>query len=223
MSGKEMIAPILHFVFGLWDQGALPELFTDNLETWKRSLPQLSVEVWNRVECRRLLEEHQELSWVRGLRPVQQADVLRLLIIHEYGGWYNDLDTRPVRDAARVWETCCDKDVVVVTERLCDVESSRLTRHYRYREGVPEDPVRIANYSFAATRRNAFLRTCIRLAERRCEQFPSGSDDYYPIFTTGPDVITTAYHASKPDSSYLVPMGAWCTHTETGTWRNHRA
>jgi hypothetical protein len=201
----------------------MPERFAGNLESWRRSLPHVSVNVWDRVECHQLLVKHEELSWVCDLRPVQQADVVRFLIIHNCGGWYNDLDTRPVPNAASVWESCCDMDLVLITERICDPESSQLTRRYRYRHGVPEDPVRIANYSFAATTRNTFLWTCIRLAEQRCRQFPIGSDDYYPIFTTGPDVITTAYHASKPDSSYLLPVGAWCTHAETGTWRNNRA
>jgi hypothetical protein len=201
----------------------MPGRFADNLETWKRSLPHLSVKVWNRFECHRLLKKHKELSWVSKLRPVQQSDVVRLLIVYDDGGWYNDLDTHPLPNAASTWESCSDKDLVVITERLCDAEFTQVTCHYTYREGVPEHPVRLANYSFAATTRNAFLWTCIRLAERRCKQFPRGSDDYYPIFTTGPDVITTTYHAAKPDFSYLVPVGEWCTHAGTGTWRNGRA
>jgi hypothetical protein len=201
----------------------MPKQFVDNLETWKRSLPLLSVHVWNRFECYQLLEKYEALSWVLQLRPVQQADVVRVLIIYDEGGWYNDLDTRPVPDAASTWESCSDKDLVVMTESICDAKATQMTRHYRYREAVPEDPVRIANFSFAATAQNMFLWGCIRLAERRCKQFPSGSDDYYPIFTTGPDVITTTYHAVKPDSSILIPVGKWCVHTETGTWRNHRS
>ena len=218
-----MISPRLQFVFGLWDADPMPEPFAENLETWKRSLPQLSVRVWNRFECDQLLKRHKELSWVLQLRPVQQADVIRLLIIYDQGGWYNDLDTRPVPCAASIWESCSHEDLVVITEHICDAKATQMTRHYRYREGVPENPVRIANFSFAATARSTFLWACIQLAERRCKQFPSGSDDYYPIFTTGPDVITTTYHAAKLDSSFLVPAGKWCAHAATGTWRNARA
>ena len=220
---SKMIISKLQFMFGLWDHGPMPERFADNLETWKRSLPQLSVKVWNRFECYELLKKYEGLSWVLRLRPVQQSDVVRLLIIYDGGGWYNDLDTRPVPDAASTWESCSDKDLVVITEGTCDATATQMTCRYRYREGVPEDSVRIANFSFAATARNEFLWRCIRLAERRCKQFPSGSDDYYPIFTTGPDVITTTYHAAKVDSSFLLPVGRWCADAESGTWRNGRA
>jgi hypothetical protein len=218
-----MIVPKLQFVFGLWDHGPMPERFAENVETWKQSLPQFSVKVWDRFECYELLKKHDELSWALQLRPVQRADVVRLLIVYDEGGWYNDLDTRPVPDTASTWESCCDKDLVLVTESMCDDTANQRTSQYRYREGVPEDLVRIANCSFAATARNSFLWRCIRLAERRCKQFPSGSDDYYPIFTTGPDVISTTYHAAKLDSSFLVPVGKWCAHAETGTWRSNRA
>jgi Glycosyltransferase sugar-binding region containing DXD motif len=212
----------LHFMFGLWDIGPMPTRFAENLETWKRALPQHSVKVWNRLGCLELLKTYEELSWVFQLRPVQQADVIRLLIIYDQGGWYNDLDTRPAPDAATSWESCCDKDLVVITEHFGDAKTVEMSCHYRYREGVPEDRVRIANYSFAAAARTTFLWKCIELAERRCKKFPSGSDDYYPIFTTGPDVITTAYHATKPGSALLFSVGQWCAHAENGTWRDGR-
>jgi hypothetical protein len=217
-----MITHELHFMFGLWDTGPMPTRFEDNLETWKRALPQLSVKVWNRPGCFELLQKYQELKWVFQLRPVQQADVVRLLIIYDQGGWYNDLDTRPVPDAATTWESCSDKKMVVITEHVCDAETVQMSCSYRYREGVPEDSVRIANFSFGAAAQTTFLWKCIQLAELRCKRFSSGSDDYYPIFTTGPDVITTAYHATKPDSSLLLSVGQWCAHAANGTWRNGR-
>jgi Glycosyltransferase sugar-binding region containing DXD motif len=218
-----MINRRLHFMFGLWDTGPIPKRFADNLETWNRALPQLSVKVWNRRRCFELLKKYHELSWVFQLRPVQQADVVRLLVIYDQGGWYNDLDTRPIPDTASTWESCSGKDLAVITENICDAKAVQMTCHYRYREGVPEDPVRIANFSFAAAAKSAFLWKCIRLADERRKRFPSGSDDYYPIFTTGPDVITTVYHAAKPDSSLLLSVGQWCAHAENGTWRNCRA
>jgi glycosyl transferase-like sugar-binding protein len=218
-----MIINQLHFMFGLWDNGPMFSRFADNLETWKRALPRLSLKVWNRHECYELLQKYTELSWVFHLRPVQQADVVRLLIIYDQGGWYNDLDTRPLPEAETTFKFCSDKHFVVITENICDENAVQTTCRYRYREGVPEDPVRIANFSFAAAAQTTFLWKCIRLAEERCKKFPSGSDDYYPIFTTGPDVITTVYHATKPHSSLLLPVGKWCTHAENGTWRDSRA
>ena len=218
-----MIAPKLHFIFGLWDTGPIPNRFADNVEAWKRSLPQLSVKVWDRFDCCQLLKKYQELSWILQLRPVQQADLLRLLIIYDEGGWYNDLDTSPAPGAATTWKSSSIKDLAVIIETICDANATQLSHHFRYREGVPEDPVRIANFSFGATARNGFLWKCIELAEQRCKTFPSGSDDYHPLFTTGPDVITTAYHVAKLDSSFLLPPGDWCMHAEMGTWRNNRA
>jgi hypothetical protein len=217
-----MILPRLQFIFGLWDDEPLPGHYVDNLGAWNRSLPQCVIKIWNSSECHQLLEAHQ-LDWVRDLRPVQQSDILRLLIVYDAGGWYNDLDTRPLPDAASVWQSYCDDELVLVTESISDAETTRMSCNLRYRDGVPEDPLRIANYSFAATPRDAFLWTCIRLAEKRCKHFPDGQDDYYPIFTTGPDVITTAFHAAQPDSYELIPVGQWCTHGAWGSWRNGRA
>jgi hypothetical protein len=218
-----MIAPKLHFIFGLWDTGPIPRRFADNIQAWQRALPQLSVKVWDRSDCRQLLKKYQELNWIFQLRPVQQADLLRLLVTYDEGGWYNDLDTCPAPCVATTWQSCSIKDLAVIIERIGDANSTRMSRDFRYRKGVAEDPVRIANFSFAAGAQNAFFWKCIGLAEQRCKAYPSGSDDYYPLFTTGPDVITTAYHISKLDSSSLLPAGDWCMHAETGTWRNNRA
>jgi hypothetical protein len=99
------------------------------------------------------------------------------LIIYDQGGWYNDMYTRPAPDAATSWQSCSDKDLVVITEQVGDAKTVEISCHYRYREGVPEDRVRIANYSFAAAARSTFLWKCIKLAEQRCKKFPSGSDD----------------------------------------------
>ncbi len=218
-----MITPKLHFLFGLWDTGPMPTQYAGNLETWNRALSKHSVHVWKRCECYELLQKYQELSWILKLRPVQQADVVRLLIVYDEGGCYNDLDTHPSAGTASTWESISDKDLVVITENIQDNQANQKTRHYRYREGVAEDPVRIGNFSFAATARNPFLWKCIQLSELRCRKFPSGSDDYYPIFTTGPDIITTTYHEAITESSILLPMDVWCKHTETGTWRNGTA
>ena len=118
-------------MFGLWDTGPMPKRFADNLATWKRALPQLSVKVWNRFECDQLLKKYDELSFVLQLRPVQQADLIRLLIIYDEGGWYNDLDTRPVPDAESTWASCSDKDLAVITETICDAKATQMSRHYR--------------------------------------------------------------------------------------------
>jgi hypothetical protein len=123
----KMIGVKLQFIFGLWHSEPMPQQFVDNLETWKRSLPQLSIHGWNRFECYQLLDKYKELTWVLQLRPVQQAEVVRLLIIYREGGWYNYLDTRPLRDGASMWKSCSEEHMVVVTESICDTEATQMT------------------------------------------------------------------------------------------------
>ena len=218
-----MIAPKLHFIFGLWDTGPMPRPFAVNRDAWQRALPELSVKVWDRFHCDQILKKYQALGWILGLRPVQQADLLRLLVVYDEGGWYSDLDTSPSPGAARTWQACAGQELVVLIETICDADATHASRRFRYREGVPEHPLRIANYSFAAAPRHPFLWQCLELAQERCQAWPGGTDDYYPIFTTGPDVLTMVYHGAKPGSSSLLPASDWCRHAEAGTWRNNRA
>lgn len=94
-----MIPTVLHFV---WVGSPLPDWARDNIEEWKRLHPQWGCIVWDdALRPKPLLNEELYANaerYVPGHAVGQfRADILRYEILRRHGGFYADVDTRPLR------------------------------------------------------------------------------------------------------------------------------
>ncbi len=82
----------IHTVFGLWSPD--DEVPMKDLETWKTLNPEWQVVIHNRKESDHLVKEN--FKWLepiyRNANRIQQADLIRLLFVYEYGGIYTDVE-----------------------------------------------------------------------------------------------------------------------------------
>lgn len=90
----------LHFI---WIGSELPDRFADNIAEWKRLHPDWECSVWtdaeldyHRLENRALYDQAEKLV-PRDAVEQFRADIARYEILYQCGGFYADVDTRPMR------------------------------------------------------------------------------------------------------------------------------
>ena len=127
-------------------------------------------------------------------RPVQRADLFRVVAVHELGGFYLDLDVHlfhPLDElrAARL---------VIAEEWRMSAEIYRARNHAPH--GDVRDLFQIANYGFGAVRGHWFLGEVIEEMIRRAEFVnPSTCWNDDVLLSTGPDVLNAVYRRQRAE------------------------
>ena len=97
---------IIHQIYGIFNDGInldqIP-VFKKNVGRTKQFCKEHNYEykMWNLKMCEELIiEKYPEYIclWSEFRYPIQQADFIRYLILHEYGGWYVDCDVYPIQN-----------------------------------------------------------------------------------------------------------------------------
>ena len=86
----------MHLVWGLWDDGPLPDMWARNVARWTELNPTWTTRLWRRADCEKLAST--KWDWKDtyfSSRPIQRADLVRLMIVWKHGGLYADLDVVP--------------------------------------------------------------------------------------------------------------------------------
>ena len=97
---------IIHQIYGIFDDGiSLDQIpvFKKNVGLTKQFCKEHNYEykMWNLKMCEELIiEKYPEYIclWSEFRYPIQQADFIRYLILHDYGGWYVDCDVYPIQN-----------------------------------------------------------------------------------------------------------------------------
>ena len=174
----------------------MPLRYRPMVGSWlRRHLPpRWRVVLWNRRHAEDLVESRfPELVQIyRGFpRPVQRADLLRYLLLYEYGGFYADLDVLCVRGLARMLEECQGAHMLVQVETVLSPQrAAEIGQTRAIREGRPEIEERIANY-FLAGQAGPGQRPAHR--QGRCRHRLSG-----PARGRGPHPQLRAHPAGLP-------------------------
>ena len=125
-------------------------------------------------------------------RPVQGADLFRVVALHELGGFYLDLDVHlfePLDELRRA-------QLVVAEEWRMSPETYR-TRHHA-EPADARDLFQIGNYGFGAARGHWFLAEVIEEMIRRAEFVnPSTCRNDDVLLSTGPDVLNAVYRKHR--------------------------
>lgn len=108
------IPKILHFV---WVGGKpVPAQYGKNMECWKQHHPGWKTYLWKDVP------DDAEWRWIASCehRPVQIADILRVEMVHRYGGVYADLDSWAVQS---IEQTIVGLDSFTVRNQFGDMDN----------------------------------------------------------------------------------------------------
>ena len=99
----------------MWEgkDGPQPDLLSDLSQTWKEQHPDWTYIFWNGEKIDAFMAGHAEYRDVYNSYPyaVQRWDMIRYLILYEYGGIYADLDYECIDalDSLLENEFCCLK------------------------------------------------------------------------------------------------------------------
>eukprot|EP00043_Microstomoeca_roanoka_P003380 m.43452 g.43452 ORF g.43452 m.43452 type:complete len:334 (-) comp12039_c0_seq1:151-1152(-) len=231
----------IHFMFGLWDDGDLPQTFANTLEAWRRVNPAWKIKLWRKDEIKALWRDHfpeYKHIWARA-KPIQRADIARLMIILKFGGLYADLDCTPSRPVDDVFDEAGFRfvahEAIVCLEDDKTPEQMAHTARWPIRKGVAEYHRRVANYVFWAKPGAKLVENALKLAIHRVETTestyyhvpgrPDLNNPYAIIYTTGPDVLTEAVFPlengkrSVTAGTLVIGEGkCYMTNKATGTW-----
>ena len=117
---------------------------------------------------------------------------MRYMLMYQYGGVYSDLDVTPNKSMNWLLEEYPWANVIFGVARNKPKEKCQATtRHESIRNGEPEIPVRLSNY-FMISRipYHPIWIDILKLAKTRARS--KITSQYGIIYTTGPDVVTTA-------------------------------
>lgn len=125
-------------------------------------------------------------------RPVQRADLFRVVAIQALGGFYLDLDLHLYRPLDPLRRTT----LVLTEERLISREVF-VSRHC-HEPADSRDLYLIGNYGFGAVAKHWFLEEVLNeMLHRAGNVNPSSCNDDDVLHSTGPDVFTAVYNRHR--------------------------
>lgn len=205
--------------------------FIRNLRQWRKMNPDRPIHI--------LRDQYDDISkWVQKNfewfyqdyqnypKSIQRCDIIRYMLMYHYGGVYSDLDVEcrlPIGKLFRQYEWA---NVIFGISRVKSQQKCNLAAKYEtIRNGEPEIPIRIANYWCASRIPNhPIWIDILKLAKKR-----AGSrlqSQYGIIYTTGPDVITTALsrNRQKYKDIAVIPIEKFTKlypHSCSSSWRSN--
>jgi mannosyltransferase OCH1-like enzyme len=178
--------------------------YLDNLEKWRNM--HLDTD-WNVSILRNrhddlasIVKEHFSWFWLTYSgypKNIQRCDTLRYMLLYQYGGVYSDLDVSPSIPIPALFRKYPWANVIFGVARKKPLEKCRLTtKKETCRKGEVEIPTRLSNYFMAAKiPYHPIWIDILRLAKSRSNV--QLSSQYGIIYTTGPDVVTTAVSKNR--------------------------
>jgi len=215
----------MHFLWGfLGDHGPLPDREQENFNQWNELNPDWQMNIQTPDGVAPVVSNHDHRNIYQQMSTaIQRCDLARPLLLEQYGGVYSDLDVQPFRDLDWLCGLFPNARVLLIEEvTLSRASSIRRGNRYPIRQGNPERRLRVGNFWMASTPGHPFWRDVMDLVEQR--RHLEVENDYDVIYTTGPDVISEAYHNTlhKYDDVLLVPRRTarrFFRHRTHGSWR----
>ena len=145
--------------------------------------------------------------------------------MHRHGGVYSDLDVIPKIPISKISNKLNWANVIFGIARIKNKKRCDLARRYEsIRNGEEEIPTKLSNYFFIARNRgHPIWIDILNLAKKRS----SGrlSSQYGVIYTTGPDLVTTAVYNNihKYKDIAIIPIELFkklFVHQCASSWRN---
>lgn len=205
----------------------VPDDYMGYMERMQTFNPAWNITIYGREHARHIIEDKMPglIHIYDGLElDVQRTDILRLLLVYLFGGFYMDFDMFCLKNM----DELCEHQLVLGEERTfteaeCEV---RNTPHQ----------LRIANYMFGGVKGHPFLLKLMEEAVRRSYGKKVRQEEDV-LSGTGPGLVTDLYHLYKdryPDMIVLYNrhreclqqcecischFGDYAAHLHQGRWR----
>lgn len=204
--GSDQIPKIIHQIWV--GPKPLPESCKRWSETWKEKHPEWEYRLWDNEAAERFLPRMRNADYYRqAIVPAMKADILRLEILYEYGGFYVDMDME------------------------CLWPMDELIEHpgIKFIAGAQEDYSTITNTLIGATPKHDLINAFIEAVTKR-RKF----EGWGILKRTGPGMITDVLAQQnayiRPDICIMGPesfypslvraplSNAFCTHHAMKSW-----
>lgn len=207
------------------------EEFIKNLRIWRKRNPNWKINIlrdkydnindWVKKHFEWFYQIYMEYP-----KSIQRCDIIRYMLMYHYGGVYSDLDVEckmPISKLLRQYQWA---NVIFGISRIKSKQKCDLAAKYEtIRNGKPEIPVRIANYwCLSRIPNHPIWIDILKLAKKRARSFLQSQ--YGIIYTTGPDVITTALseNRNKYNDIAIIPIDQFTKmypHSCSSSWRSN--
>ena len=168
------------------------------------------------------------LPYIQYPKNIQRCDIIRYMLMYQFGGVYSDLDVEPNISIDFLLNKYHWANVIFGVGREKPIEKCRnTTRIETIRKGVMEIPTRIANYFFISRiPYHPIWIDILKLAKRRASC--TINSQYGIIYTTGPDVVTTVLSNNRnkyndiaiiPHKEFIKMYPHSCSSFSDGSWR----
>ena len=150
-------------------------------------------------------------------------DIIRYLIIYHCGGTYLDADVILRKPVSKITANEC-----FFVEKIITNVTGHEARYQPIRKGIPEHPVRIANYAFSSKPKNPIFTEILTEIRRRMHVQSAPKNDYDVLYLTGPDVVTTVVHRLAAVSKIKINIipekisKSIFIHVSAGAWRQNK-
>jgi len=205
----------------------LPPKYLDSISSWRRANPSCCVVVHEPEDIAGLLRASNSSGWLSLFRSyehfIQKCDVSRYVLMYLQGGVYTDVDIQVKRGLGESTRLKYPKAKVFLgTERVLPAVYAEAMAAHEIRNGTAEHPTRVANYFMMSEPRHEFWSHVMAIAKKRAG-LPV-AESYDILYTTGPDVLTEAYHTYEDKEGEIVLLdvkefAALLRHGSDGHWR----
>ena len=190
-----MIPLTVHQIWLNWGHGwKIPMKYSGFTKTWELLMPKCNFKLWGDDDVKNVLVKfpvsYQEMY--HNMSFIQRCDLLRLMILYCFGGFYVDMDVEP----KRAFDELFSKSLVL----------SKNVRGF-------------TNYFIGAEKRHPFVFAMIKTIYRKHLQplsfLSSVSRHHWVIHTTGPEMMNEVVNQNPRlllNATYLEP---WETSTKT--------
>ena len=183
------------------------------------------IQVWDDGAALSLINEYfPELSamYCSYTRPVQRADIFRVVITWLLGGFYMDTDMLFFKSL----DPLCSNELVLGIEKIMSPDECTRCNHIHR--------LRIANYIFGSLPRHPFWLNFLQVAKTKAHTIVRTESDV--LESTGPGLLTNVYHDTK--DRYAITLvgndkhacmkscgpascnfGDFAAHLHMGSWR----
>ncbi len=207
----------VYFLWNFWDTTPISSKLFRNIITWHNNNPNYSIQILNKANCDVQMSEC--MTWneiyLSYTLPIQQCDFYRYFLIFRNGGFYSDIDVVSNLNLDNLKKLFPTKTLFLCTEKVLTSEEQDKTKLYKQRKNIAENKIRISNYFFGCIKKkHKFWKYVLKYCKQR--KNTNVIEDYDIIFSTGPDIITTAYFEyikNNPNNDICLLDLDFCKHS----------
>ena len=170
-----------------------------NLEKWKKQNTNWNINILRKDYDKIMTFVERHFPWFLNVyinypKNIQKCDTIRYMLMYHYGGAYSDLDVFPNLSLSNLLMTYPKANVIFGVGRIKSKEKCiKTTEIESIRDGILEIPTRLSNYFFVSRIPNhPIWIDILNLALERSKK--TIQSQYGIIYTTGPDLVTTAVY-----------------------------